>query len=128
MRHNWQQDADTQTIQYDWKVGTDWNHIRVRADRSGNALVPGSEEEFITEHYWGYTKRSSLRKGEGRTSEYEVVHPQWSIFPVRDYDVRCDVPKLYGPDFAPFFEEPPRSVFLADGSAVAIKSGATIRE
>lgn len=127
MRHSWQQEGDTQTIQYDWKVGADWNHIRVRADRTGHSLVPDSEEAFITEHYWGYTKRSSLRPGEGRTSEYEVVHPQWSIYPVRDYDVRCDVPKLYGPDFAPFFEQPPRSVFLADGSAVAIKSGAVMR-
>lgn len=127
MRHNWQQEGDTQTIQYDWKVGPDWNHIHVLADRAGHSLVPDSEEAFITEHYWGYTKRSSLRPGEGRTSEYEVVHPQWSIYPVRDFDVRCDVPKLYGPDFAPFFEQPPRSVFLADGSAVAIKSGAVMR-
>jgi len=122
MRHTWRTDGDAQLIQYDWKVGTDWNHIRVRADKTGHALVPDSEEAFITEHYWGYTKRSGKK-----TSEYEVVHPQWSIFPVRDYDIRCNVLKLYGPDFAPFFDQPPSSVFLADGSAVAIRSGAVIR-
>lgn len=131
MRHIWQKEADNQQIAYGWKVGNDWNHIRVRADRVGHALTPGSEEEFITEHYWGYTardkKRSASRKSEGRTSEYEVVHPQWNIYPVQDFSVHCDIKTLYGAAFVPYFEGPPRSVFLADGSEVAIKSGAVIR-
>jgi uncharacterized protein len=126
MRHRWQTDATSQQIEYEWKVGRVWNHIRVTADRAGHALVPGSDEEFITEHYWGYTRRGRADQISSRTSEYEVVHPSWQIFPVRDYAVLCDVPTLYGPAFAPFFEQPPRSVFLADGSAVAIKSGAHI--
>ncbi|MBO0948072.1 YqjF family protein [Fibrella forsythiae] len=121
MRHSWQTEGDTQHIGYEWKVGADWNYIRVSADKTGHALIPGSEEAFITEHYWGYTGR-----GAGRTSEYEVVHPKWNIYTVSDYDVRCNVPKLYGAAFAPFFEQPPHSVFLADGSAVAIKSGAAV--
>ncbi|WP_080240232.1 YqjF family protein [Spirosoma rigui] len=127
MRHTWKQEAQAQHIQYDWKVGSDWNHIRVRAGLTGQPVRPGSEEEFITEHYWGYTRRSGLKQGESRTSEYEVVHPQWSIFSVHDYSVHCDIPTLYGNTFAPFFEQPPHSVFLADGSAVAIKSGAVLR-
>ena len=127
MRHSWQQDEAIQTIQYDWKVGQHWNHIRVRADRAGHSLAPNSEEAFITEHYWGYTRRTALGTGKGRTSEYEVVHPPWSIYPIQDFDVRCDVATLYGVGFAPFFEQPPHSVFLANGSAVAIKSGAVIR-
>ncbi len=121
MRHTWTVTGDTQQIGYDWKVGTDWNHIRVEADRVGHALVPDSEEAFITEHYWGYTRR-----GPRRTDEYEVVHPQWMIHPVQTFGVRCDVSALYGPAFAPFFEHEPRSVFLADGSAVTIKSGAVV--
>jgi len=122
MRHSWQTLGETQQIVYEWKVGSDWNHIRVTADRVGQALVPNSEEAFITEHYWGYTGR-----GAGRTSEYEVVHPQWNIHTVSDYDVNCNIPRLYGTAFAPFFEQPPHSVFLADGSAVAIKSGGAVR-
>ena len=122
MRHSWQATGDTQQISYEWKVGSDWNYIRVTTDRKGQALVPNSEEAFITEHYWGYTSR-----GARRTSEYEVVHPQWNIHTVLEYDVHCNVPSLYGAAFAPFFEQPPHSVFLADGSVVAIKSGAVVR-
>ena len=123
MRHTWQTQGDTQQIQYDWKVGNDWNYIRAVTDLNGSPALDDSEEQFITEHYWGYTRRSG-----NKTSEYEVVHPKWSIFPVRDYAVRCDVATLYGPTFAPFFTGPPSSVFLADGSSVAIRSGADIRE
>lgn len=122
MRHSWKTAGEKQRIEYEWKVGSDWNYIRVDADKAGHKLIPDSEEAFITEHYWGYTSR-----GEGRTSEYEVVHPQWNIYLVQTYDVRCDIVKLYGDVFAPFFEHQPRSVFLADGSAVAIKSGSNIR-
>ncbi|MVM36609.1 DUF2071 domain-containing protein [Spirosoma sp. HMF3257] len=121
MRHRWDIQEKTQEIDYEWKVGSDWNHIRVSADRVGHTLIPESAEAFITEHYWGYTRR-----GTERTSEYEVVHPPWNIFPVTTFDVRCDVATLYGTTFAPFFEHSPVSVFLADGSAVAIKSGAAI--
>jgi len=128
MRHRWQPDGDQQLIEYEWKVGDAWNHIRVRAEQTGNALRPGTEEAFITEHYWGYTQRAALFGPKARTSEYEVVHPVWNIYPVHDYSVRCDVATLYGSQFAPFFDQPPHSVFLADGSAVAIRSGATLRE
>ncbi|MBC8153574.1 MAG: DUF2071 domain-containing protein [Bacteroidetes bacterium] len=121
MRHTWSTGGGTQRIGYEWKVGNDWNHIRVSADLAGHSLEPDSEEAFITEHYWGYTKR-----GERRTDEYEVVHPQWTIHPVREYNVRCDVQKLYGASFAPYFEHKPRSVFVADGSPVTIQSGAVV--
>jgi uncharacterized protein len=36
--------------------------------------APGSQEEFITEHYWGYTACGE------RTSEYRVEHPRWKIW------------------------------------------------
>lgn len=121
MRHRWETTEQTQHIRYEWKVGSTWNHIEVSADRLGDPLVADSEEAFITEHYWGYTGR-----GARRTSEYEVVHPTWSIFPVTTYDVHCDVETLYGSQFAPFFDHPPQSIFLADGSAVTIKSGAAV--
>lgn len=121
MRHQFGLDGQFQHIKYEWKVGSDWNYIEVDADQNGHALTPASEEAFITEHYWGYTSR-----GAGRTSEYEVVHPAWQIYPVHSHAVHCSVATLYGDTFASFFEVPPVSVFLAEGSAVTIKSGAAV--
>lgn len=137
MRHRWDIEEKTQHIEYEWKVDSNWNHIRVSANSNGHPLIPESEEAFITEHYWGYTRRGDGRRGldrrgdgrrgHERTSEYEVVHPPWNIYPVSDFSVRCDVEKLYGSQFSPFFEHPPASVFLADGSEVSIQSGSEIR-
>ena len=116
------QESPAQQIRYEWKVGSDWNHIGVTADQTGHALVPDSEEAFITEHYWGYTRR-----GSGQTSEYEVVHPPWQIYPVHTHDVRCSIAELYGAAFAPFFRAPSHIRLSGRGSSVVIKSGAAIR-
>lgn len=122
MRHTWQFRDDKQHIRYEWQVGDDWNYIDVEASRVGEQAQPGSEEWFITENYWGYTAR-----GTKHTSEFEVVHDRWQIYPVSQFDVRCDVAQLYGPQFAPFFTGPPSSVFLADGAPVTIRSGQDIK-
>jgi len=84
-------------------------------------IEAGSEEEFITEHYWGYTK---LRNG--RTSEYEVVHPKWDIYPVIRHDIAVDFGATYGPQFSFLTGQKPQSIFLAEGSEVTVRSGAKI--
>jgi hypothetical protein len=90
----------------------------VTADAAGQPLVAGSEAEYITEHFWGYT-----RLGDRVTSEYEVALPRWDIHPVRDFDIRCSTDALYGPAFAEPLAAAPVSVFLAAGSPVLVKPG-----
>ncbi|MFO1476263.1 MAG: DUF2071 domain-containing protein [Verrucomicrobiota bacterium] len=86
----------------------------------GPAPIPaGSIEEFITEHYWGYT-----RLGPDRTSEYEVVHPRWNFWSAAETMVEGDWGVLYGEEFATTLAQRPVSVFLADGSDVEVRRGA----
>ncbi len=59
-------------------------------------LQEGSEEEFITEHFWGYAKYSAVE-----ASEYHVAHPRWNMFKVDSHTVRCDFKSLYGEAFSP---------------------------
>ena len=84
-------------------------------------LVNGSEEEYITEHYWGYTKIPELR-----TSEYGVEHPRWEIYPVKNHSIDVDFGAIYGEEFAFFKNEIPKSVFLAQGSEIKVKVGRLI--
>ena len=81
----------------------------------------GSEEEFITEHYWGY---SSLRGG--GAVEYKVEHPRWRVWPLLRPVLDCDVATLYGARFAGPLAGEPSSAFLADGSEVAVYSGVSL--
>jgi hypothetical protein len=84
------------------------------------ALKEGSQEEFITEHFWGYA-------GRGRqTAEYQVAHPRWDIYPVESSMVTCDFGRLYGPEFADLHARKPQSVFLAEGSPVEVYTKQTI--
>jgi len=120
-RHTWLVEDDTLTVEYGWKKG-EWNSIKVIADKNPVDIVPDSEEEFITEHFWGYTKIN-----ENMTSEYEVVHPRWQIYPVKEFEVNVDFNKVYGDNFAFLQDQKPLSVYLAEGSEILVKQGAKIK-
>jgi hypothetical protein len=57
-------------------------------------LLQESEEDFITEHYWGYTQI-----GKFRTSQYQVEHPRWQMYSVKVSEIDVRFGELYGPDF-----------------------------
>jgi uncharacterized protein YqjF (DUF2071 family) len=103
-------------VRYEWKHQGFWNHLIVNAKDVAEAMPPGSEPEFITEHYWGYT-----RVGEDRTSEYEVRHPRWEVYPVGAYEICCQFGKLYGERFSFLEQATPVSVMLAEGSAITVE-------
>ena len=103
------------TVRYEWRRAGAWEGLGVRVEGEARAIADGSEAEFITEHYWGYT-----RQRDGSTIEYRVEHPRWHAWPARSAWLRCDVRSLYGPAFAEALAGEPRSAFLADGSAVTV--------
>lgn len=120
MKHVWVTDGTSLNVNYSWKKGT-WHSLETIADKNSITIGEGSEEEFITEHYWGYTKLT-----EKRTSEYGVEHPRWDVYPVKQYAVNVDFGLLYGREFGFLSKEKPLSVFLAEGSEIAVKSGRKI--
>src|SRR5690606_35895382 len=56
MSHSWNLGDDKLTVEYKWKKDRKWNSMRVNTISEPMEISVGSEEEFITEHYWGYTK------------------------------------------------------------------------
>jgi uncharacterized protein YqjF (DUF2071 family) len=81
-------------------------------------LRDGSFEQFIAEHYWGYAAQTN-----GDTVEYAVEHPAWRVWPATGYRLDIDFAAHYGPEFVGTLSQTPRSVFLAEGSAVTISQG-----
>lgn len=117
MLSNRQVDGDNLTVEYKWKKKK-WNSFSVNCGSNSTVIAEGSEEEFITEHYWGYT-----RVNEQRTSEYRVEHPRWEVYPTRDYSIDVDFSDVYGRNFDFLRTQHPDSVFLAEGSEIRVKSG-----
>ncbi len=101
-----------------------WTHRGSRFSMFGTAegpaldSAPGSEADFITEHYWGYT-----RQRDGGTLEYRVDHPPWKVWELAHSGFSGDSTALYGEAFAELLGGPPRSAFLAVGSDVAVHPG-----
>ena len=119
--HKWVESNDTLTVKYAWKKEK-WNLLKVVADQNAIDIKADSEEEFITEHFWGYTKVDDFM-----TSEYEVAHPRWQIYPVRDYEVNVDFKNVYGTDFSFLKDAKPISVYLAEGSEIIVKQGSSLK-
>lgn len=115
MRYEEQTDGQLLQAGYHWKYRGRWNQLSVEAAAVSQPLVSGSQEEFITEHFWGYA-----RAGANRTGEYQVEHPRWEIYPVSRCQANCDFGRLYGSAFADLEGREPQSVFLAEGSPVRV--------
>ncbi len=120
MSHTWRQADGQQLVQYNWKK-TQWNSLQVRTGLGLKEIQASSEEEFITEHYWGYT-----RINDQTTSEYGVEHPRWQVYETLDYTIDVNFADIYGPQFATLQDLKPQSVFLAEGSAIQVKEGRRI--
>ncbi|MEA3208343.1 MAG: uncharacterized protein QOE70_1400 [Chthoniobacter sp.] len=108
-------------IEFAWKWRGAWQSLSAVTSGEPQAIAPASEEEFIFEHYWGYT-----RQRDGGTVEYQVEHPRWRTWRVESASLDCDVAALYGPAFLPVLKGPPRSVFVAEGSAVEVRRGVRV--
>jgi len=104
-------------VEYCWRLRGRWQGLRLEAAGSASLPEPGSEEEFVTEHYWGYAA------GRGRTLEYRVEHPRWPVRRGARAELDTDAERLYGPGFAAALERPPVSAFLAAGSQVSVYPG-----
>lgn len=108
-------DLSAPQVEYAWRHRGAWCGINMRCEGERQALISGSEEEFIAEHYWGYS-----RQRDGSTKEFRVEHPPWEHWPATSAGVSGPIPEFYAPEFADALSRPPDSAFLADGSAVKV--------
>lgn len=105
-------------VGYEWKSGSRWNRMNLTV--RGTPALPkvGSEEQFITEHYWGYVSQQ-----DGGSVEYQVAHPPWRVWGAPDARFEGDMEELYGKDLAAVLKTKPTSAFLAEGSEVTVYKG-----
>jgi hypothetical protein len=109
------------SVEYAWRFGGKWNRLWALAEGEPQPLEGSTEEEFITEHYWGYARRR-----DGRTVEYQVEHPRWRVWQVGECGVELEAGALYGPTFTGLVAAQPSSAFIAEGSPVTVYRGSLI--
>jgi hypothetical protein len=141
MRHRIALTPDHLGVSYQFDYKRVPQTIAVTAQPTPAPILPGSLEEFITEHYFGYTlrRRRISPGGRGRpaapdnspaagarTSEYAVQHPRWLHYPVLRHYIRVDFASIYGRAFADLTPAAPDHILLAEGSAVTVLRGARL--
>jgi uncharacterized protein YqjF (DUF2071 family) len=117
MNHSIIDNENSTIFIYQWKKEEKWNTIQLEAKKNPTEIDVDSEAEFITEHYFGYTKID-----EETTFEYEVQHPRWEQFEVLNHNIDIDFQKTYGKDFQFLQNAKPASVFLAKGSEITVQN------
>ena len=118
-RHKIEVRADSIRVEYGWKHKGRWESLRAAAKGIPGEPGNGSIEEFITEHYWGYTTRR------GGCAEYQVEHPRWRVWRASESALDSDISSLYGNAFVESLRSIPRSAFIAEGSPVVVRRGFT---
>lgn len=121
MSHIWEEQENSRTVEYSWSHKGVKNSFLVQAAIEPTVIEVGSESEFITEHYWGYTKA-----GNNASFEYEVTHPRWDCYDVSKHKVDVDFKSVYGDEFAELSNTEPTSVMLAEGSEITVENKKTI--
>lgn len=116
MKHSVTENPNSIDFMYQWKKNKKWNTLLVETEKTTIPIEVDSEAEFITEHYFGYTKVNELT-----TFEYEVKHPRWDQYNVTDYRVDVDFEATYGKEFAFLAHQEPTSVMLAKGSVISVE-------
>lgn len=120
MTHRVNSDGNAPLVEYGWKSKGRSNVLRIKAGGTAQLPQPGSQEEFITEHYWGYSSNGE------RSIEYEVRHPQWKVWSAEEGSFDGCAEELYGRELNAALKGTPSSAFLAEGSGVAVHRGVKI--
>lgn len=109
-------DEKQRQLSYSWQEA----QVSISSADNWQDLKQGSHEEFILEHYWGYSKHSPQK-----TNEYEVIHPAWQFSPIEIHKSELDFAKLYGQDWGFLNQQKPYSSFIAKGSEIAVSNKQT---
>jgi len=108
-------------LEYRFRLAGRWCNVYARGLTEARKAEEGSLEQFITEHYWGY---SALK--DGGTVEYQVAHAPWNVRVSGDCGFEGDASGLYGAELTEVLRKRPDSAFVADGSAVRVLAGRRI--
>ena len=83
MTHTTKLQSEILRVSYQWKDQESSNAIEVNAYDFATDIDAEREAEFIMEHYFGYTKHNATS-----TYEYEVQHPKWKQYFIKNYNIR----------------------------------------
>jgi uncharacterized protein len=118
MQHRVEKNAEGVSAEYAWQWRGGQFRLSAQAQGAPSRFAEGSLENFITEHYWGYSAKSA-----SESIEYRVSHEPWRVWVSANAKFEGDGGMLYGAEFGETFRRAPDSAFIAEGSPVVVHAG-----
>ena len=115
MRHSLTGDGSGKFVEYAWQASDGWCALKARIEGEPSLPEKGSLQQFLSEHYWGYSKQK-----DGSALEYRVEHVPWKIWTSSQAEFVGDPGDLYGEELTRILKKPPDSAFVAEGSPVSV--------
>ena len=108
-------DGELQSVEYRFGGLRDRCRVALHVNGPPREMELGSEEEFLSDRGWGYTRQRS-----GATIEYRVQHARWHVWTNALSELDGPLGEFYEEPFASILREAPASAFISDGSPVAV--------
>jgi uncharacterized protein YqjF (DUF2071 family) len=122
MKHRINMTGEVKMAEYEWRLNGAWCRLYAQTSVGPAHAAGGSLEQFITEHYWGYSAKRS-----GDAVEYYVSHVPWNVWTSSAAGFEGDASGLYGLELGKVLQRRPDSAFIAEGSPVTVFAGKRIR-
>jgi uncharacterized protein YqjF (DUF2071 family) len=109
------EDAESATVEHRLEWAGRINSLRAVGAKPAVCPDATSVAHFFKEQQWGFNTNRR-----GRTVRYEVYHPEWKVFPVKEFQIDFDWESVYGSEWGILRGAEPYSTVLAAGSPVAV--------
>jgi uncharacterized protein YqjF (DUF2071 family) len=110
-----EKNGQLQSVEYQFGRPRDQCRLAVHVEGAAQEIPRGSDEDFLSDRDWGYT-----RQRDGGTIEYRVDHPRWRVWTDARWELDGPLGEFYDEPFAGILSGDPASASVADGSAVAV--------
>jgi uncharacterized protein YqjF (DUF2071 family) len=121
MWHRVARNEEGVAAEYGWNWRGGQFRMSARADGAPVRVAEDTLENFITEHYWGYSAKSA-----DESIEYRVSHEPWRVWVGTTVGFEGDGDAVYGSGFGEILRRAPDSAFIAEGSPVLVHTGRRI--
>lgn len=115
MRVNLNHAGATRELVHHFQYGGQPQEIRARFGPSRSLPAEDSEAFYFQEHDIGFGRTHG-----GQTLSYDVIHPRWQVYDLKDYALDMDFARLYGPQWGFLAQAEPHCTALAEGSVVKV--------
>jgi hypothetical protein len=121
MRHRWSENENHLLTSYGLHKNR-WHNFEIQSDKKSMKVDSNSSEFFFSKQYWGTSQIDHKS-----CTVYEIEHPDWEVYNVRNWNVSFDFNMLFGSEFKHLTDSQPDSVHLFKGSEVIVNKKKTYK-